>query len=306
MTFKVSKHDVLNYIKNLILVIFGTAVLAFGTAVFIVPFDLVTGGVSGLAIVLEKIVPFALSIDFYITALTWILFFLGLIFLGRGFAIKTLLSTVFYPILFTLFYNLVENQSFGGLFVLQNSAYNEIAVLLAAVFGGALVGAGCAITFVAGGSTGGVDVLAFLICKMFQRVKSSYVIFGVDAAIVICGVFIINDLVLSMLGICSALICAAVIDRVFLGSSSAYVAQIISNNCEEISRGVIEKLDRTTTIVDAKGAYSGEAKKLIIVSFSMREYSDLMNIINHADPSAFMMISKAHENHGEGWTRDKK
>lgn len=306
MTLKVSKHDILNYIKNLILVIFGTAVLAFGTAVFIVPFDLVTGGVSGLAIVLEKIVPFALSIDFYITALTWILFFLGLIFLGRGFAIKTLLSTVFYPVLFTLFYNLVENQSFGGLLVLQNSAYNEIAVLLAAVFGGALVGAGCAITFVAGGSTGGVDVLAFLICKVFKRAKSSYVIFGVDAAIVVCGVFIINDLVLSMLGICSALVCAAVIDRVFLGSSSAYVAQIISNNCEEISRGVIEKLDRTTTIVDVKGAYSGEAKKLIIVSFSMREYSDLMNIINHADPSAFMMISKAHENHGEGWTRDKK
>lgn len=306
MTLKVSKHDILNYIKNLILVIFGTAVLAFGTAVFIVPFDLVTGGVSGLAIVLEKIVPFALSIDFYITALTWILFFLGLIFLGRGFAIKTLLSTVFYPVLFTLFYNLVENQSFGGLLVLQNSAYNEIAVLLAAVFGGALVGAGCAITFVAGGSTGGVDVLAFLICKVFKRAKSSYVIFGVDAAIVVCGVFIINDLVLSMLGICSALVCAAVIDRVFLGSSSAYVAQIISDNSEEISNGVIEKLDRTTTIVDAKGAYSGEAKKLIIVSFSMREYSDLMNIINHADPSAFMMISKAHENHGEGWTRDKK
>lgn len=306
MTLKVSKHDILNYIKNLILVIFGTAVLAFGTAVFIVPFDLVTGGVSGLAIVLEKIVPFALSIDFYITALTWILFFLGLIFLGRGFAIKTLLSTVFYPVLFTLFYNLVENQSFGGLLVLQNSAYNEIAVLLAAVFGGALVGAGCAITFVAGGSTGGVDVLAFLICKVFKRAKSSYVIFGVDAAIVVCGVFIINDLVLSMLGICSALVCAAVIDRVFLGSSSAYVAQIISNNSEEISNGVIEKLDRTTTIVDVKGAYSGEAKKLIVVSFSMREYSDLMNIINHADPSAFMMISKAHENHGEGWTRDKK
>ena len=306
MTLKVSKHDILNYIKNLILVIFGTAVLAFGTAVFIVPFDLVTGGVSGLAIVLEKIVPFALSIDFYITALTWILFFLGLIFLGRGFAIKTLLSTVFYPVLFTLFYNLVENQSFGGLLVLQNSAYNEIAVLLAAVFGGALVGAGCAITFVAGGSTGGVDVLAFLICKVFKRAKSSYVIFGVDAAIVVCGVFIINDLVLSMLGICSALVCAAVIDRVFLGSSSAYVAQIISDNSEEISNGVIEKRDRTTTIVDAKGAYSGEAKKLIIVSFSMREYSDLMNIINHADPSAFMMISKAHENHGEGWTRDKK
>lgn len=306
MTLKVSKHDILNYIKNLILVIFGTAVLAFGTAVFIVPFDLVTGGVSGLAIVLEKIVPFALSIDFYITALTWILFFLGLIFLGRGFAIKTLISTVFYPILFALFYNLVENQSFGGLLVLQNSEYKEIAVILAAVFGGALVGAGCAITFVAGGSTGGVDILSFLICKIFKRLKSSYVIFAVDATIVVCGIFIMNDLVLSMLGICSAFVCATVIDRVFLGSSTAYVAQIISNESEEISKGVIEKLDRTTTVLDAKGAYSGENKKLIIVSFSMREYPDLMNIINGADPSAFMMISKAHENHGEGWTREKK
>ena len=306
MTVNLSKQSIYTYIKNIIMVILGTAVLAFGTAVFIVPFDLVTGGVSGLAIVLEKTIPFSISIDFYITALTWILFFLGLIFLGRAFAINTLISTVFYPVLFSLFYNLVENEAFGGLFVLQNSSYGEVAVLLAAVFGGAFVGAGCAITFVAGGSTGGVDILAFLICKMFKRIKSSHVIFFVDAAIVICGVFIINDLVLSMLGICSALICATVVDRVFLGSSSAYVAQIISNNSEEISRGVIEKLDRTTTIVEAKGAYSGESKKLIIVSFSMREYQSLMAIINNADPNAFMMISKAHENHGEGWTRDKK
>lgn len=306
MNYKLTKQDIISVIKNIFLIIIGTAVLAFGTAIFIVPFDLVTGGVSGMAIVLDKIIPFALGVDFHITALTWMLFFLGLVFLGKSFAAKTLVSTIFYPILFTVFYDLVNPEVLGGLFVLQNSSYHDIAVLLAAVFGGACVGAGCAITFIAGGSTGGVDVLSFIICKVFKKLKSSHVIFAIDAIIVICGIFIIEDIVLSLLGITSAFVCAAVIDRVFLGSSQAYVAQIVSNKSEEICRGVIEVLDRTATIVDAVGAYSGEPKKMLIVSFSMREYSDLMFIINRADPQAFMTISRAHENHGEGWTQEKK
>ncbi len=300
-------RNIYNYAKNIFLIVLGTAVLAFGTAIFIVPFDLVNGGVSGMAIVLENIVPLNFGVDFYITALTWILFILGLVVLGRGFAVKTLISTVFYPILFSLFYDLVENRSLGGIFVLQSSEYGDIAILLAAVFGGAFVGAGCAITFIAGGSTGGVDVISFIICKLFKKLKSSHVIFAIDAGIVLLGVFAIGDIVVSLLGISSAFICAWVIDRVFLGSStSAYVAQIVSNKSEEISRGVIEQMDRTATIVDAVGAYSKEPKKMIIVSFSIREYSDLMNIINREDPSAFMTISRAHENRGEGWTQEKK
>jgi len=225
--------------------------------------------------------------------------------LGKDLAIKTLLSTVFCPVFVSLFSHLVEQQTLNGMFVMQNSQYQDIAVLLAAVCGGACVGAGCAITFIAGGSTGGVDILAFLLIKVFKRIKSSHLIFAIDAAIVVMG-FFVNDIVISLLGIISAFICAAVIDRVFLGNEQAYVAQIVSEKSAEISRGVIERLDRTATIVDVVGAYSGEDKKMMIVSFSMREYSDLMAIINKEDPQAFMTISRAHENHGEGWTRAKK
>ncbi len=306
MQLKLSKHDIITQLKNFLVIIFGTAVLAFGAAIFLIPFDLVTGGVSGLAIVLQKVIPIELSIDFYLAILTWGLFILGLIFLGKSFAIKTLLSTVFYPVLFSFFYSLVEQKVLNGLFVLQNTDYREIAVLLAALFGGALTGAGCAITFKAGGSSGGVDVLAFLLCKIFKKIRSSYIIFAIDAVIVISGIFIINDLVLSLLGVGSALVCSAVIDKIFLGGDEAYLAQIISDKSEEISRGVIEILDRTATIVDATGAYSKEPKKIIIVSFSMREYSDLMAIINREDPNAFFTVSRVHENHGEGWTRAKK
>ncbi|MGM9632206.1 MAG: YitT family protein [Eubacteriales bacterium] len=305
MKLTFSKKDILHQLKNLFLVIFGTGVLALGTAVFIVPFDLVTGGISGIAIVLQKIIPLELSIDFYITALTWILFFMGLIFLGKDFAAKTLISSIFYPILFSVSYMLVSPDVLGGLFYLQGSEYHDISVLLAAVFGGVFVGAGCAITFLAGGSTGGVDVLAFLMCKVFRKLKSSVVIFIIDATIVVLGVFVINNIVLSLLGIISAFVCATVIDRVFLGNSQAYVAQIVSNKSAEISRGVIECLDRTTTIVDAVGGYSGDKKKVIIVSFSIREYSELMNIINREDPGAFLTISHAHEINGEGWTHEK-
>lgn len=305
MNIKITKQELLHYIKNIIFVIFGTAILAFGTAVFIEPYNLVTGGVSGLSIVFVDFLPFDLDFNFYYTVLTWGLFFIGLLVLGRDFAIKTLLSTVFCPVFVAAFSKLVENQSFNGIFVLQNSQYQDIAVLLAAVCGGACVGAGCAVTFIAGGSTGGVDVLAFLLIKAFKKMKSSHLIFAIDATIVALG-FFINDIVISLLGIISAFICAAVIDRIFLGGEQAYVAQIVSDKSEEISRGVIERLDRTATIVDVVGAYSGEDKKMIIVSFSMREYSDLMAIINKEDPQAFMTISRAHENHGEGWTREKK
>ena len=290
-------------LRNCMLVVFGTAVLAFGTSVFIVPFDLVTGGVSGIAIVLEQILPLDIGIDIYIGVLTWSLFILGILLLGKQFAMKTLVSSLCYPIFFSLFHQLVNPNVFNGIFVLQNTAFQDIAVLIAAVFGGVLVGLGCALSFIGGGSTGGVDILAFIICKYCKRLKSTHVIFLIDAIVIILGLFIINDTILSLLGISSALVCSMMIDKVFLGSSTAYVAHIVTDKADYISNQVIQRMDRTATIVDAKGAYSGANKKIVIVSFSIREYSTLISIVKAADFKSFMTIYRAHETHGEGWTQ---
>ena len=94
------------------------------------------------------------------------------------------------------------------------------------------------------------------------------------------------------------------VDYVFLGSSKAFVAQIISERCDEISQEVIHRLDRSTTIIDAVGGYSGQSKKVVMVSFTIRQYSDLIDIINAVDSKAFVTISRAHEINGEGWTRN--
>jgi len=304
MIKKYTKKEIINTLKNIILVILGSAILAFGTAVFIVLYDLVTGGLSGLAIVLEKVLPFNAGIDTYVTVLMWGLFVIGLIFLGKDFALKTFISSLFYPAMLSVFMHIVNADFMGGFFYIKNSQYPDIAIFLAAVFGGILTGVGCAVTFVGGGSTGGVDILAFLICKIFKRLKSPVVIFAIDAIIIVMGMFIINDLVITMLGIISAFVCSYFVDYIFLGSSKAFVANIISDKPDEITQQVIEKLERTTTIFDAKGGYSKSDKKVIMVSFNIREYSSLLNIVHTTDKFAFVTIHSAHEITGEGWTRD--
>ena len=304
---KYSKKEILIIIKNICLVILGTVILAFGTGVFLFPFDIITGGIAGIAITLNNLIhEFEFlafkSYDIYVFVVTWGLFLLGLFVLGKSFSLKTLISTIVYSPVFSISVRLVESGVFNNFFDIS-AQYSEISVLLGSVFGGAFVGVGCAIAFLGGGSTGGTDIIAFVICKWFKRLRSSVVIFIVDVAVVLAGIFVLKDLTLSLLGIASAFICAIVIDKLFLGESQAFIAQIVSDKFEEINQAIISKLDRTTTILEATGGFSKKGKKVVMVSFTMRQYSTLINIVNIIDKTAFVSIHRAHEINGEGWTR---
>ncbi len=297
----VNKSRLLYKTKGILLIILGTVLLAFSTAVFIIPFNLVVGGMSGYAIVTAKLFNLTLPTDTLIAIITWSVFLLGLIFLGKRFALKTLISSMVYPTMLSLFSRLVNPNILNGTFYLTGSGYSEIAIILAAVFGGIISGAGCAITFLGNGSTGGVDIIAFIICKYFKRLKSSQVIFAIDTLAVITGLFAFNDLVLSLLGLTAAAVSAVAIDKIFLGSSSAFIAQIISNEPQKINYLVASKIERTTSLVEIRGGYSGNRKTMLIVSFTKNQYSDLTDIISSVDPSAFVTIHKAHQINGEGW-----
>ncbi len=304
MKIKGLKNEILKTLKNFFLVVAGTLILSFAAAVFIIPFDLVVGGVSSIAILIEKLLPEDyLTTDMLVFILTWSLFFLGLVILGKGFAVKTFISTVIYPLGISLFTKLVSPGVLGGFFCLAETRYANIAVILAALFGGILIGTGCALAFLGGGSTGGVDVLAFIICKFIRRLKSSKMIFVIDTATILAGVFIIGDMALALLGIIAAFIGAAVIDKIFLGGDLALVAQIVTDDHREICAAIIKRLERTATVTEGVGAYSGDSKKIISVSLTMRQYAELIEIINSLDPKAFVTVHRAHEISGEGWTR---
>lgn len=212
------KRNVREYafaLRNAGLVVLGTILLAFGVAVFMIPFELVAGGVSGIAVALERLLPPVLSVDLLIAVMTWGLFFAGLFLLGRSFAVKTLLSSFLYPPLVSLFLLLDSPDILGGYFYLRGSGYPELSLIIASLVSGVLIGAGCALTFLGGGSTGGLDVLAFIICKAFPGAKTSRVVFFTDALVVLFGVFVMKSLVLSLLGMLTAFVGSLVIDRLY-------------------------------------------------------------------------------------------
>ena len=311
------KQDYKKILRQSLMVVASAFLLALAVELFIANFGLVSGGVTGIAIVFEEIalklfsedVAAFLDAEFWITLFTWIFFFLGLIFVGKGFAMKTLLFTIVYPGCLYLVEMFIGWEAFGGYFTkIADESYGkyQIGLILAAVVGGALVGLAIAIAFMADSSTGGVDIISYAICKFFPKLRLSRVTLIIDAIIVISGMFVINDFVKSLLGIISAAVTSFMIDKVFLGSSRAFIAQIVSDKTEDIRTAIRDEMDRTSTIIDCVGGYSGENKKLVMVSFTMSQYAQLMGIIDRIDPRCFVTVHRAHEIGGLGFSIEKR
>ena len=183
-------------------VIVGTLVLAVGTAIFLIPNDLVAGGVTGISMALCRLLPgIPLTVEGTVAILGWGLFLLGWICLGNTFAAQTLLSTLLYPIALGVFAPLAPTRPSDDI----------VRLCVAALLGGALVGVGCALTFLGGGSTGGVDVIALVACKFCTGLRRPIAVFAVDALTVLLGYLAFGRILLSLLGVLSALTGAFII-----------------------------------------------------------------------------------------------
>lgn len=292
--------------KDFGLVVLGTFVLAISVELFILPARLNTGGVSGIAVCFEYagLTNEIFSPELIISLFTWGLFLISIIFLGWKFSLQTLVSTIFYPIFIYLLEWIVGRWDW---LLITNAAslINQpaMAQLLCSIFGGACVGIGISITFLGGGSTGGVDVITFILCKYFKKLKSSVSIFFVDATIIIVGVILNpnHDIALALLGVMSAFVAAMMVDKLFVGGQKTFVAYIVTSKAQEITDDVIALLDRTTSILDIEGGYSKTKKKMLMLSFTMQQYSQVIGIVSRNDPSAFLTINTAHEINGEGF-----
>lgn len=315
---KMSKKDKFIYIAKVFAVVFGTILVALGNVLFLIPLDINSGGLSGVGIIVRYFVSLShpeyavLSYNIVIWALSIILWILGRIFIGREFAYKTLLSTIVFP-LANLLFTAVPGVADGinQLAELLKTAGSESGTvsagnyLLCAIFGGVSVGSGVAITFVGGGSTGGVDVLTFLIEK-FMHIKQSIASFIVDGTIVVAGLIALviadNKMLISCLsGIISAFITAIVIEVIYIGSQSSYQADIISEKWEEISSYVQDELERGATIIPAKGGYHGDERIILRVVIDKRQYEKLKKYISEIDPKAFITYTQTHATFGEGF-----
>lgn len=295
-----------------ILVILGTVIVAFGNVAFLVPLDINAGGLSGIGIIARYFAPDSFKVILYniiITGSSIILWLLGLLFIGKDFAIKTLIASIIFPAATWLFsacpgLSDLVNQ-FGELLKTAASGPTAGNFLLAGLFGGVFVGTGVALTFVGGGSTGGVDVLTFLMEK-FLKLKQSIASFIIDGTIVVTGLAILvpqdgGFLLPCLSGILSAFVTALIIEFIYIGSQTSYQVDIISEHWEEISKFAQDELGRGATILHAQGGYKGDERVILRIVFDKRQYNKIRQFISKVDPKAFVTFTRTNAVFGEGF-----
>ncbi len=290
-------------------VILGTFLLAFGSTIFLSEANLVAGGLSGIAIIVQHYFPNVQIYDYIVAALTVITWLIGLIFVGRDFAIKTLLSSVLY-IGFTFLFKRIPfftelaktfagsvDPNTGGLFVGN--------LMLCGIFGGVFVGGGVALTFVGGGSTGGVDVFQILMAKHL-RMKESVASFIIDGCVILVGMACMRLWIPALCGILSSFVTAGLIEIVYVRNQTAYQVDIISDKWQEISRYAQDELERGATIIRAEGGYKGDERVILRVVFDKRQYEKIRAYIANVDPNAFVTFTQTNAVFGEGFKHNKK
>ena len=297
---------VLKLIHSYILVAIGTFVLSFGSVIFLAKCELVSGGISGIAIIIQHFVEMNIY-DYVVAGLMAITWFIGLIFVGKSFAIRTLFSTLLY-IGFTFLFNRIEcfnrlAETFAGTI---NGGTTEVGnYILCGVFGGVFVGGGIAITFIGGGSTGGVDVFQVILRKYLQ-IKESISSFLIDAAIIIVGMIAMHMWIPALCGLLSCVVTAALVEIVYIKHQTSYQVDIISEKWQEINEYAQKTLDRGTTIIHANGGYKGEERVILRIVFDRMQYDKIRNYIASVDPHAFITFTQTNAVYGEGFNSNRK
>ena len=294
---------------NYLIVTLGCLILAFADAVFIVPLNLVTGGVSSIAVIAQYLFELGGGTMDITDIVTWVVQILMLaisfFFLGKRYTLKTLYASILFPLLYSLFLrfqvgSFITEQLSAPTVVGDTSFENLSLTLLAGLFGGALVGASVAINYIGNGSTGGLDVLCSILAK-HTPIKEGVGSFIFDALLIVVGMLFMRDIPHGFIGILSALACALVIQVGYVNMNSYVIADIISSETDKIMQYIHQKMDHATTVIDATGGYSGEGRKIVRVAFNRRELNDLKLFIAQVDPRAFVTFTNASMINGEGF-----
>ncbi len=291
-------------IKKILLVILGSVILGVGTGIFLTPYNIISGGVSGIAIIINHFT--SLSIDMMITALTWGFFLLGWLLLGNEFAAKTIVSAIVYPLASMLGSFLQENTMLNLQTIVNvDGVYlPTVNYLISALVGGVFVGSGCALTYLGGGSTGGVDVITLSVQK-YTGIKASVPYLLIDTTIILLGLIFVNDFDVTLMGIMSSFVASFMVNKLF-DTEKNVVVNIISQKYEELNQFILKKLNRGSTLVRGEGGYSQKDITILQVVCDIKEYYILEDIIAKVDPNAFVFSNRASYVRGEGFKSHEK
>ncbi len=271
-------------------IISGNALLAFLVAAFIIPHDIIMGGTTGIGIVLHKLFP-ALDVSLFILALNVLLLFMGLVVLGKKFAISTVASSLLYP----FFLGII--QQIPGIDKLTDDP------LIAAIFAGCLMGIALGLVMRVGSSTGGMDIVTLILHHYFHL--------PVALLIYLCDFIVVGGQAISstsekvLLGIIVLVLESIILDKAMILGKSQIQIYVISKEYETIRKLLLTELEAGVTMTFIETGLLGEAQKGVLCVIPQRKLYDATRMIHAVDPLAFITITQVKEVRGQGFTEKR-
>lgn len=270
--------------RDLVLIVVGCMIMAIGTSLFLLPNKLSSGGFSGVATIIYYLFGFPLGTTMLVLNIP--LFIMAFIRVGKQVTVKGLIGTVtlsFFIDVFEKFEALTEDR------------------ILACIYGGICIGIGTAIVLKAHASTGGTDMLSYIIRSYQSHFRAGNLIVMIDIIIVLLNVLVFKQIEIGLYSAIAIYVMGKMIDIVFEGVYFTKSMFIVSNQYREISKEIGEKLDRGSTAIYAKGTYTKEKKMVLWCVGSRNEVARIKEIAKKIDPGSFIVISNAREAWGKGF-----
>ena len=270
-------------------VILGNVFYAFVIRLFLLPGNLMTGGTTGIGLVVKHFT--GTSISGFVLVFNIVMLIVGWTLLGKKFALTTVISSFTYPIALE-----AANHIFGDLVITTDPMLNTI-------FAGLGIGIGLGIVIRTGASTGGMDIPPLVLNKYF-RIPVSVSLNVFDMLILVLQI-VYNPPERVLYGVLLVMIYTTVLDKVLMMGNTKTEVKVISSQVEEIRQVILAQVDRGVTMLYGEGGYRQEQTQIVLSIVSNRELPQVERLIRHIDPEAFMIVSRVTEVRGRGFSLSK-
>ena len=277
------------YLFQFLNIAVGTALMAIGISQFLLPNQLSSGGFAGVATITYYLFHFPVGIT--ILLLNIPLFILAYLKFGNKFIARTIIGTMLLSFFIDIFDKLPE---------LTEDRF------LACIYGGIVVGIGTAIILKVNSSTGGSDLLSYIVNYYNKQIRPGNVIVALDTIVVVLNAIFFKHVEIGLYSAITIYIMGKMLDIVFEGVNFTKILFIISKDYEKIAEEIGKEVRRGSTGIYAKGMYTNEEKMMLFCVGSRSEIIKIKNISYKIDPNCFIVISNARETYGKGFKEQKK
>jgi uncharacterized membrane-anchored protein YitT (DUF2179 family) len=291
---------ILAFLKVYALITVGAGITALAINIFLVPYKIAPGGLSGLSIVLFYLSNEKLPVGATMLAINVPLFLLGYRYIGKRFFFRTLYGTIILSVIIdlteTYMFDLAKRLLIDG-----DSTSHTPDILLYSIIGGFLSGIGLGIVLKMDATTGGTELAAKLLNKPLKNMTIGQILLWIDALIILFAIIAFNSVLIGLYSFVSLFITTKIIDAMVAGLDYSRAILIISDHQDQISKRLLVELDRGVTELKGRGVYSGKDKNVLLCVVARTQIQQLKEIVQELDKNAFMILADVKEVLGEGF-----